>query len=189
MRTARHVRGGGRHHRLADDLGFERVAFGEHHQSTDGYLSCPIVFAAAAGAITNRIRIRISILLALLYDPLRLAEEVAVADLCTQGRLDLAFGVGYVEDDFVAFGADYHRRGRNLEELVPFLRRAWTGEPFEHRGTTVRATPRPQQEPMPVYLGGGASPPASIGPPASLMGSSRPAWQDPGRRTAKRAWR
>ena len=141
----------------ADDLGFERVAFGEHHQSTDGYLSCPIVFAAAAGAITNRIRIRISILLALLYDPLRLAEEVAVADLCTQGRLDLAFGVGYVEDDFVAFGADYHRRGRNLDELVPFLRRAWTGEPFEHRGTTVRVTPRPRQDPMPIYLGGGAS--------------------------------
>ena len=78
----------------------KRVAFGEHHQSTDGYLSCPLVFAAAAAAITKRIRIRISILLALLYDPLRLAEEVTVADLCTQGRLDLALGVGYVEDDF-----------------------------------------------------------------------------------------
>jgi alkanesulfonate monooxygenase SsuD/methylene tetrahydromethanopterin reductase-like flavin-dependent oxidoreductase (luciferase family) len=141
----------------ADDLGFERVAFGEHHQSPDGYLPAPLVFAAAVGARTKRLRVRISILLALLYDPLRLAEEVAVGDLCTQGRLDLALGVGYVEDDFVAFGKDYHRRGANLDELVPFLRRAWTGEPFEHNNATVRVTPRPLQDPMPIYLGGGAS--------------------------------
>jgi len=141
----------------ADDLGFERVAFGEHHQSEDGYLPCPLVFAAAVGARTRSIRVRISILLALLYDPLRLAEEVAVADLCTGGRLDLALGVGYVENDFVAFGKDYHRRGKEIEELIPFLRRAWTGEPFEYRGTTVRVTPTPAQNPMPLYLGGGAS--------------------------------
>src|SRR3954451_2035883 len=129
----------------ADEHGFERVAFGEHHQSPDGYLPCPLVFAAAVGSRTQRIRIRISILLALLYDPLRLAEEVAVADLCTRGRLDLGLGVGYVEDDFDAFGMDYHRRGKNMEDLIPFLRRAWTGEPFTHRGVTVRVTPRPCQ--------------------------------------------
>ena len=141
----------------ADRVGFERVGFGEHHQSDDGYLPCPLVFAPRSGARTRRIRVRISILLAPLYDPLRLAEEVAVADLCTQGRLDLALGVGYVEDDFVAFGKDYHRRGRDLEELVPFLRRAWTGEPFEHRGAQVRVMPRPCQDPMPIFLGGGAA--------------------------------
>src|SRR3954454_6192062 len=62
----------------ADGVGFERVGFGEHHQSDDGYLPCPLVFAAAAGACTKRMRIRISILLAALYDPLRLAEEAAV---------------------------------------------------------------------------------------------------------------
>jgi alkanesulfonate monooxygenase SsuD/methylene tetrahydromethanopterin reductase-like flavin-dependent oxidoreductase (luciferase family) len=141
----------------ADEHGFERVAFGEHHQSPDGYLPCPLVFAAAAGARTNRIRIRISVLLGLLYDPLRLAEEVAVADLCSRGRLDLALGVGYVEADFDAFGKDYHRRGKDTDELIPFLRRAWTGESFDYRGTTVRVTPRPWQDPMPIYLGGGAS--------------------------------
>src|SRR3954462_6597216 len=163
----------------ADELGFERVAFGEHHQSDDGYLPCPLVFAAAVGARTRRMRVRVSILLALLYDPLRLAEEVAVADLCTGGRLDLALGVGYVEDDFVAFGKDYHRRGKSMEELIPFLRRAWTGEPFEYRGTTVRVTPRPCQDPMPIYLGGGASR-ASIERAARLaVGFFPPAMQRP----------
>ena len=138
----------------ADEHGFERAGFGEHHQSPDGYLPCPLVFAAAAGGRTRNIRVRVSVLLAALYDPMRLAEEVAVADLCLQGRLDLGLGVGYVEDDFHAFGADYHHRGRHLEWLVPFLRQAWTGEPFEYRGRTVRITPRPHQDPMPIYMGG-----------------------------------
>ncbi|MCU1485449.1 MAG: Luciferase-like, subgroup [Actinomycetia bacterium] len=139
----------------AEDHGFARVTFGEHHQSPDGYLPTPLVFAAAVGGRTSRIRVRVSVLLAPLYDPVRLAEEIAVADLCLGGRLDVGMGVGYVEDDFDAFGADYHRRGAHLEWLVPFLRRAWTGEPFEHRGTTVMVTPRPAQDPMPIYLGGG----------------------------------
>lgn len=138
-----------------EERGFERVTFGEHHQSPDGYLPCPLVFAAAVGGRTSRIRVRVSVLLAPLYDPVRLAEEVAVADLCLGGRLDLGMGVGYVEDDFDAFGADYHRRGRHLDWLIPFLRRAWTGEPFEHRGTTVTVSPRPVQDPMPIHLGGG----------------------------------
>jgi alkanesulfonate monooxygenase SsuD/methylene tetrahydromethanopterin reductase-like flavin-dependent oxidoreductase (luciferase family) len=138
----------------ADDHGFQRVGFGEHHQSPDGYLPCPLVFAAAVGGRTRDIRVRVSVLLAALYDPVRLAEEIAVADLCLQGRLDVGLGVGYVKDDFDAFGADYHRRGEHLEWLVPFLRRAWTGEPFEHRGTTVTVTPRPAQDPMRIHLGG-----------------------------------
>lgn len=139
----------------ADDHGFAKVSFGEHHQSPDGYLPCPLVFAAAVGGRTRHLRVRVSILLAPLYDPVRLAEEVAVADLCLQGRLDLGLGVGYVRDDFDAFGADYPGRGDHMEWLVPFLRRAWTGEPFEFRGTTVRVTPRPCQDPMPIHLGGG----------------------------------
>jgi alkanesulfonate monooxygenase SsuD/methylene tetrahydromethanopterin reductase-like flavin-dependent oxidoreductase (luciferase family) len=138
----------------ADERGFARIGLGEHHQSPDGYIPAPLLFASAVGARTRTVRVRISILLALLYDPVRLAEEIAVADLCLGGRLDVGLGVGYVEDDFAAFGVDYRTRGRALDELVPFLRRAWTGEPFEHRGTTVRVTPRPVQDPMPIHLGG-----------------------------------
>jgi alkanesulfonate monooxygenase SsuD/methylene tetrahydromethanopterin reductase-like flavin-dependent oxidoreductase (luciferase family) len=138
----------------ADERGFERLGLGEYHQSKAGYLPSPLVFAAAAGARTTRIRIRISVLLALLFDPARLAEEVAVADLCTGGRIDLGLGVGEIEDDFDLFGKEYRRRGRDLDELIPFLRRAWTGEPFEVRGQTIRITPRPCQNPMPIHVGG-----------------------------------
>ena len=138
----------------ADERGFARIGLGEHHQSPDGYIPAPLLFASAIGACTRSVRVRISILLAPLYDPIRLAEEIAVADLCLGGRLDVGLGVGYVEDDFDAFGVDYHTRGKALDELVPLLRKAWTGEPFAHRGTTVRVSPRPVQDPMPIYLGG-----------------------------------
>ncbi|HLY83334.1 MAG TPA: LLM class flavin-dependent oxidoreductase [Acidimicrobiales bacterium] len=139
----------------ADQHGFRRVALGEHHQSTDGYLPAPLVFAAAIGGRTRRIRAQISVLLAPLYNPVRLAEEIAVADLCLQGRLDPAVAAGYVEADFDMFGADYRGRGQTMEELIPFLRRAWTGEPFEYQGRTIQVMPRPKQDPMRIYMGGG----------------------------------
>jgi alkanesulfonate monooxygenase SsuD/methylene tetrahydromethanopterin reductase-like flavin-dependent oxidoreductase (luciferase family) len=140
----------------ADERGFARVQFGEHHQAPDGYISGPFVFAAAVGGRTRSIRVRVSTALAPLYHPIRLAEEIAVADLCLGGRLDVGLAVGYVEDDFDAFGADFRARGRAMEELVPFLRRAWTGEPVTYRGRTVRVTPRPAQDPMRIFLGGSA---------------------------------
>lgn len=139
----------------ADAHGFRRVTLGEHHQSEDGYLPAPLIFAAAIGGRTNRIRVQTSVLLGPLYNPVRLAEEIAVADLCLQGRLDPAVASGYVEADFEAFGADYPNRGAAMEELVPFLRQAWTGEPFEYRGRTIRVTPKPYQDPMRIYMGGG----------------------------------
>jgi alkanesulfonate monooxygenase SsuD/methylene tetrahydromethanopterin reductase-like flavin-dependent oxidoreductase (luciferase family) len=139
----------------ADERGFSRVAIGEHHQSPDGYLPAPLVVAAAIGARTERIKVQISVLLAPLYHPVRLAEEIAVADLCLEGRLEPAIAAAYVEDDFDMFGVDYANRGVAMEELVPFLRQAFTGEPFEFRGTTIRVTPRPCQDPMRIYMGGG----------------------------------
>jgi alkanesulfonate monooxygenase SsuD/methylene tetrahydromethanopterin reductase-like flavin-dependent oxidoreductase (luciferase family) len=138
----------------ADEHGFERVGVPEHHQNEDGYISCPLVFAAAVGGRTGRIRVRTGIVIAPLYDPIRLAEEVAVADLCLGGRLELGMGLGVLRADYELFGIDFSKRGRIMEELIPLLRKAWTGEPFEYRGSTVRVTPRPVQHPMPIHLGG-----------------------------------
>jgi alkanesulfonate monooxygenase SsuD/methylene tetrahydromethanopterin reductase-like flavin-dependent oxidoreductase (luciferase family) len=138
----------------ADERGFTTIGLGEHHQSPDGYIPAPLLFASAVGACTRRVRVRCSVLLAVLYDPIRLAEEIAVADLCLGGRLDVGLGVGYVEHDFEAFGKAFATRGDALDELIPLLRRAWTGQPFEYQGTTVQVTPRPVQDPMPISVGG-----------------------------------
>ena len=138
----------------ADEHGFQRAGVPEHLQNDDGYITCPLLFACAVGARTRQIKYRTGIVIAPLYDPLRLAEEVAVADLCLGGRLELGMGLGVLRADYEAFGVDFARRGKIMEVLIPFLRRAWTGEPVEFRGTTIRVLPRPVQSPMPIYLGG-----------------------------------
>jgi alkanesulfonate monooxygenase SsuD/methylene tetrahydromethanopterin reductase-like flavin-dependent oxidoreductase (luciferase family) len=137
---------------------FRRVTLGEHHQSSDGYLPSPLTFAAAIGGRTSTIRVMVSVILAPLYHPVRLAEEIAVADLCLNGRLEPALAAGYVEDDFDMFGVDYRGRGHLMDELMPFLRRALTGEPFEWHGRTIRVTPASAQQPMRLYMGGSRRP-------------------------------
>jgi alkanesulfonate monooxygenase SsuD/methylene tetrahydromethanopterin reductase-like flavin-dependent oxidoreductase (luciferase family) len=138
----------------AEERGFARVGLAEHHMEEDGYLPCPLLFASALGGRTRRMKVLTGVVLAPLYDPARLAEEAAVTDLCLNGRLLLGMGLGTLPHDFALFGVDFRARGETMEWLVPFLRRAWTGEPFEFRGAEVRITPRPAQNPLPIILGG-----------------------------------
>jgi alkanesulfonate monooxygenase SsuD/methylene tetrahydromethanopterin reductase-like flavin-dependent oxidoreductase (luciferase family) len=142
----------------ADRVGFERVILPEHHASPDGYMPAPVVMASAIAARTKRMRVMISALLLPFYDPIRLAEDLAIVDLVSGGRLDLIVGAGYREDEFDMLGVDIHRRGRLMEEGVTALKQAWTGEPFEFRGRTVRVLPRPAQRPAPKVIMAGASP-------------------------------
>ena len=78
----------------ADSLGFETVGLSEHHNTSDGYLPSPIVLASAIGARTSRIDIKLSVVLATLMHPLHLAEDLAVADLVSNGRLRVTLGRG-----------------------------------------------------------------------------------------------
>jgi alkanesulfonate monooxygenase SsuD/methylene tetrahydromethanopterin reductase-like flavin-dependent oxidoreductase (luciferase family) len=141
-----------------DGLGFHSVVLPEHHASPDGYLPSPVVLGAAIGGRTAHVRIAFSLLLLPFYHPIRLAEDLAVCDLACGGRLDVMVGAGYREDEFEMYGVDLHRRGRLMEEGILTLQRAWTGEPFEFQGRTVRVLPRPAQRPRPRIILGGASP-------------------------------
>jgi alkanesulfonate monooxygenase SsuD/methylene tetrahydromethanopterin reductase-like flavin-dependent oxidoreductase (luciferase family) len=145
----------------ADRLGFAAVILSEHHGSPDGYLPSPLVFAAAVAARTRQLRIHLAALIAPLHDPLRLAEDLAVLDLVSGGRVVPVLSGGYVESEFRAFGRRLADRARVMEGIVPFLERAWSGEPFEHEGRTVRVTPRPVQRPRPPIFMGAASAPAA----------------------------
>ena len=141
----------------ADRLGFATVTLSEHHGSPDGYLPSPLVFAAAVAARTTNLRLLIAALIAPLHDPVRLAEDVAVLDVVSGGRVIPVVSGGYVESEFRTFGRRLSERAEVMEGIVPFLERAWRGEPFEHRGVTVRVTPRPVQQPRPPIFMGGAS--------------------------------
>lgn len=139
----------------ADELGFDHVGLGEHHGSPDGYNPSPLVLAAAMGARTRHIRLRTSVLLAPLYDPIKLAEDAAVTQLATNGRLVLGIGGGYRPAEFEMFGRRLEDRWQAIGETIELLRLAWTGEPFEWKERRCHVTPRPEPAP-PILLGGGS---------------------------------
>ncbi len=141
----------------ADRAGFTAVTFMEHHASTDGYLPSPVVLAAAAAARTRNMVINIGLMILPLYEPLRAAEDLAVLDLVAGGRLYLIVGGGYREDEYEQFGLSMSERPARMEHAVETLRRAWTGEPFEYQGRTVRILPRPQTPGGPPIILGGTS--------------------------------
>lgn len=145
----------------ADSRGFATVTLSEHHGSPDGYLPSPLVMAGAIGARTQNLRIIVAALIAPLHDPVRLAEDLAVADVITGGRIIPVLAGGYVESEFATFGRTLSERRDVMESILPFLERAWTGEPFTYRGATVRVMPRPVQRPRPPLFMGGASAPAA----------------------------
>jgi alkanesulfonate monooxygenase SsuD/methylene tetrahydromethanopterin reductase-like flavin-dependent oxidoreductase (luciferase family) len=145
----------------ADEHGFSMLSVAEHHGAEDGYCPSPIVFTSAMAARTRHARLRIQLIPIPFHDPLRLAEDLAVLDLVSGGRLEVMLGAGYRPAEFDMFDVDPGARGRLVEEGVAALRAAWTGEPFEFRDRTVRVTPRPAQRPHPPLLMGGSTPAAA----------------------------
>jgi alkanesulfonate monooxygenase SsuD/methylene tetrahydromethanopterin reductase-like flavin-dependent oxidoreductase (luciferase family) len=128
----------------AERLGIGSVWLTEHHLFEDGYLPQPLTFAAAIAARTTRVRIGTAILLAPLRPALQIAEEAAVVDIVSGGRLELGLGPGYRVPEFEAYGVDIGRRIELYEERVRELRRLW-GEGI--------CTPPPVQERLPIWLG------------------------------------
>ncbi|MBI2867676.1 MAG: LLM class flavin-dependent oxidoreductase, partial [Chloroflexi bacterium] len=87
-----------------DAHGFDRVSLSEHHFVEDGYLPSPFTMAAAIAARTKRIRIHLSIVVLPLKHPVQVAEDAAVVDILSGGRLDLAVAGGYRNDEFEGYG-------------------------------------------------------------------------------------
>ncbi|MEU4035818.1 LLM class flavin-dependent oxidoreductase [Streptomyces collinus] len=141
----------------ADEHGITTVQTEEHHGADNNWLPSPFAFAGAVFGATRNIAVTVSAVIGPLHDPLRLAEEIAVLDLLSGGRLVTVAGIGYRPEEYTLFGVDWKRRGRLQDELLDTLLKAWTGEEFEYRGRTVRLTPRPYTDPHPLLLVGGSS--------------------------------
>ncbi|NGO67114.1 LLM class flavin-dependent oxidoreductase [Streptomyces boncukensis] len=145
----------------ADEQGLTSLVVEEHHGSPDGWLPSPLPLAGALLGRTRRIAVSACAVLAPLYDPLRLAEDLAVLDLTGGGRLMAVAGIGYRPEEYAALGLDFAARGALQDEALETLLAAWTGEPFVHRGRTVRVRPRPYTRPHPpLFVGGGSRPAA-----------------------------
>lgn len=141
----------------ADQHAVTAIGCEEHHLADTGWLPAPLLLATAVAACTSTIRISVNALLVPLYDPVRLAEDIAVLDNIADGRFSFVAGMGYRPEEYHAVGKDWHRRGRLMDECITVLLQAWRDEPFEYRGRLINVTPKPQTKPHPVFFVGGMS--------------------------------
>jgi len=142
----------------ADTRGFAGAIISEHHGTEDGFMSAPLAISAAILGGTDNLMCTLAALLVPYHDPLRLAEDIAAIDLMAPGRLAVIAGLGYRESEFEMFGKDRTRRGRDTEEAISVMQKAWTGQPFQYQGRTARVTPRPATQPHPLIMVGGSAP-------------------------------
>jgi alkanesulfonate monooxygenase SsuD/methylene tetrahydromethanopterin reductase-like flavin-dependent oxidoreductase (luciferase family) len=128
----------------AERLGAGSVWVSEHHGFEDGYLPQPLTFAAAIAARTSRVRIGTAIMLGPRRPALDVAEQAAIVDILSGGRLELGLGTGYRASEYRAFERDIEGRYPKLEAQVREIRRVW------NEGV---CTPPPVQDPVPIWLG------------------------------------
>lgn len=150
----------------ADKLGFDCVWLSEHHFTAEGYLPAIFPMLAALAMRTEQMHLGTAILLTPLYHPLRLAEEAAVVDVISNGRLELGLAPGYRPKEFEVMGVPKKERGRRTNEAIELLKLAWAGETFSYQGEFFRfddvvVAPQPVQQPHPRLWIGGSSPAAA----------------------------
>lgn len=137
--------------------GIGTVMVCEHHGAEDGYCPSPLTALSAMAAVTERMRLVTSVIILPFHDPLRLAEDIAVLDIISQGRVDLVMAAGYIPSEFEMFDVALKQRPSKVERGISTLRQAWTGKPFQYQGRTVTVTPTPVQENGPQIILGGSS--------------------------------
>jgi len=152
----------------AEELGFDDVWISDHvvHPADQSYpspwLYDPFVTLAWAAAVTERVGLGTSVIVAPHHNPVWLANALASLDSLSGGRLTIAVGVGWSEAEYQALGQDFHNRGRRLDEIIDLLRAAWTEDPVTFEGEhyqldRIRFRPPPAHD-IPIWVGGSAEP-------------------------------
>lgn len=128
---------------FGDSHGCVTVMVSEHHASPDGYLPSPLVLAGAIAARTKNVPIVVGALLLNFYDPIKVAEDMAVLDILSNGRVSYVIGLGYRAEEYDMFGVEMSARGKVMDQKLDALRRALSGERFTYEGRRVHVTPSP----------------------------------------------
>jgi alkanesulfonate monooxygenase SsuD/methylene tetrahydromethanopterin reductase-like flavin-dependent oxidoreductase (luciferase family) len=117
-----------------DQIGADLVWFTEHHFVEDGYLPSWIPVAGAMSSITKHVRFGTDICLMPFNHPIRLAEDLAVLDNLSGGRVEVGLGMGYAPHEFRGFGFPVSRRVSLMEEGIEVLQKCFSGERFSYQG-------------------------------------------------------
>jgi alkanesulfonate monooxygenase SsuD/methylene tetrahydromethanopterin reductase-like flavin-dependent oxidoreductase (luciferase family) len=138
----------------AEELGFDSVWLPEHHFATPGLLGNPITLAAAVSQRTRRIKLGLGAVVLPFHHPLRLAEDTALLDVLSDGRLLLGVGRGWQVPEFQAFQVSQSASRAMFLEGLSIVQQAWTQDRFSHEGEfwdfrDVSVFPKPVQKPHP----------------------------------------
>jgi alkanesulfonate monooxygenase SsuD/methylene tetrahydromethanopterin reductase-like flavin-dependent oxidoreductase (luciferase family) len=138
----------------ADELGFDSFWIAEHHFHEYGAIPRPPVWLAAAAQRTRRIRLGSAVVVLPFDNPLRTAEDYAMVDVLSGGRLNLGVGSGYLKHEYAGFGLDIEEKRARFDEALDIVLKAWTGERFSyagvhHRVEDVQLNVLPRQKPRP----------------------------------------
>ena len=145
--------------RLADELGYTIAWFAEHHFSNYCLCASPLMMVAHCASITQRIRLGTAVVVLPLYNPARLAAEIATADALSNGRLMLGIGAGYQPYEFERFGVDIAQNLEMTDEFCDILDLAFSRDFFSYNGKhyqipETHISARPVQQPLPIYVAG-----------------------------------
>ncbi len=148
---------------LAEKLGYDSISLVEHHFLEDGMNPSLLVSAAAIAARTENVRICTSCYLLPLHHPIETAENAAVLDNISQGRLTMGVAAAYRDEEFNGFGITRDERGPRMDEYLQILKEAWTKDSFSFQGRfysckDMSVTPKPIQRPIPMWFGASGDP-------------------------------
>ncbi len=144
--------------RLADANGFVAVWTPERHfQEFGGLYPNPSVLSAALAMITQHVQIRAGSLVLPLHNPVRVAEDWALVDNLSHGRVSISFATGWHEHDYVIAPANYEGRRELMFQNISVVQRLWAGEEVEIAGVggkkvPVKTLPRPVQTELPFWV-------------------------------------
>ena len=141
----------------SEQLGFDEVWLTEHHFIDYGLSVDPATLASAIASRTSRVRIGLAAAILPFHDPIRLAEQLALVDIISGGRLDVGVGRGNRPSEFTGYRIPQVESRERFDEAVEIIQRAWTEERFAYHGRffripEVRVIPKPLQRPhLPLY--------------------------------------
>ena len=171
----------------AEQLGFDSVWVGEEHFYSLGICPSPQLFLTALARSTTRLRLGTAVSVLPLEHPLRKAEDFAMLDILSGGRLDVGVGKGTFPKHFEGFWVSPQDMRARYEEALEILERAWTQERFSYEGTfwqipELALSPKPLQKPHPPIYRGLSSPDAFEPAGAKGHGALCVPWLNPATR-------
>ncbi|MFG6116050.1 LLM class flavin-dependent oxidoreductase [Halobacillus sp. MO56] len=142
----------------ADQLGYDSVWFAEHHFSEYGILTSPQMLLTLVAERTKNIRLGVSIVTLPFKNPIQVAEDYALLDVLSNGRLNLGLGSGYLPHEFAGFNVNGKDKAFKFNDALAVIEKAWTGETFSHNGeyfqfNDVKLEVIPKQKEVPVWIG------------------------------------